>query len=112
VALSAVALGVVRHAIDVLLEIAGAKVPAGTRATLRERPLAQLQIGRAEGLLRAARAYLYAAYDDVWQRGESGAPFDVTARAEARLASVTATKLAAQAVDLVHDAAGMTAVQT
>jgi alkylation response protein AidB-like acyl-CoA dehydrogenase len=32
-------------------------------------------------------------------------------RAAARLASVTATKLAAQAVDLVHDAAGMNAMQ-
>ena len=34
------------------------------------------------------------------------------ARAAARLSSVTAAKLAAQAVDLVHDAAGMNAVQT
>jgi alkylation response protein AidB-like acyl-CoA dehydrogenase len=112
VALTAVALGVARHALDVLLEIAVTKVPAGTRASLRERPLAQLQIAQAEGLVQAARAYLYQAYDDVWQRGESETPFDVPARAAARLASVTATKLAAQAVDLVHDAAGMNAVQT
>lgn len=61
VALTAVALGVARHALDVLLEIAVSKVPAGTRASLRERPLAQLQIAQAEGLVQAARAYLYQA---------------------------------------------------
>jgi alkylation response protein AidB-like acyl-CoA dehydrogenase len=42
----------------------------------------------------------------------AGAPFDVQTRASVRLASVTAAKLAAQAVDLVHDAAGMSVVQT
>jgi alkylation response protein AidB-like acyl-CoA dehydrogenase len=111
-ALAAVAVGVARHALDELLEIAGAKVPAATRAPLRERPLAQIQLGQAEGLLQAARAYLYQATEDVWRRGAAGGPFDVQTRAAVRLASVTAAKLAAQAVDLVHDAAGMNAVQT
>ena len=111
-ALASVALGVARHAIDALMELAMVKVPLGSRATLRERPLAQIQLAEAEGLLQAARAYLYQAYDEVWRNGESGAPFDAPARAQARLASVTAVKLAARAVDLVHDAAGATAIQT
>jgi alkylation response protein AidB-like acyl-CoA dehydrogenase len=109
---AAVALGIARHAIDELVEIATGKVPAGTRASLRERPLAQLQLGQAEGLLQAGRAYLHQSVDDIWRRGADGAPFDVQARAAARLATVTAAKLAAQAVDLVHDAAGMSAMQT
>jgi alkylation response protein AidB-like acyl-CoA dehydrogenase len=66
---AAVALGVARHAIDELIEIAGGKMPAGTRAALRERPLAQIQLGQAEGLLEAARAYLYRSVEDVWRRG-------------------------------------------
>jgi alkylation response protein AidB-like acyl-CoA dehydrogenase len=111
-ALAAVALGVARHAIDELVEIAVAKVPAATRASLRERPLAQIQLGQAEGLLQAARASLYQATDDAWRRGAARAPFDERTRAAIRLASVMAAKLAAQAVDLVHDAAGMNAVQT
>jgi alkylation response protein AidB-like acyl-CoA dehydrogenase len=110
--LAAVAIGVARHAIDELVEIAVAKIPAATRASLRERPLAQIQLGQAEGLLQAGRAYLYQATDDAWRRGAAGAPFDVQTRAAMRLASVTAAKLAAQAVDLVHDAAGMSAIQT
>jgi alkylation response protein AidB-like acyl-CoA dehydrogenase len=111
-AFSAVALGVARHAIDELIEIAVSKMPAGTRASLRDRPLAQLQLGQAEGLLQAGRAYLQRCAEDVWRRGAEGRPFDVQARAAARLGAVTAAKLAAQAVDLVHDAAGMNAMQT
>ena len=111
-ALASVALGVARHAIDTLTELAVVKVPIGARAPLRERPLAQMQLAQAEGLLQAGRAYLYRTYDDAWRNGEAGATFDVPARAAARLASVTAVKLAVQAVDLVHDAAGVSAIQT
>ncbi len=110
--LAAVALGAARHAIDALMDLATVKVPAGTRALMRDRPLMQQQLGQAEGLLQAGRAYLFAATDDVWRRGEQGLPFDQRVRAAARLASVTAVKLAAQAIDLVHDAAGMNAAQT
>lgn len=109
--LSSVAVGIARHAIDELVALAIDKRPAGSRVTLRERPLAQTQLGQAEGLLGAARAYLYQATDEVWRRGGAGEPFDDRSRAAARLASVTAAKLAAQAVDLVHDAAGMNAMQ-
>ena len=110
--LAAVALGAARHAIDTLMELAGVKVPAGTRATMRERPLAQMQLAQAEGWLQAGRAYLFQSAADVWRRGEAALPFDASARAAARLGSVTAAKLAAMATDVVHDAAGMSAVQT
>jgi len=111
-ALAAVAIGTARHAIAAVVELATMKVPAGTRALMRERPLAQMQIAQAQGWVEAAHAYLSSAVARCWQMGEAGEPFDNAARAAARLASVTAVKLAAQAVDLVHDAAGMNAVQT
>jgi alkylation response protein AidB-like acyl-CoA dehydrogenase len=110
--LASVALGAARHAIDTLMDLAGVKVPAGTRATMRERPLTQMQLGQAEGWLQAGRAYLFQATEDAWRMGEAGVPFDAAARAAARLASVTAAKLAAMAVDLVHEASGMNAMQT
>jgi indole-3-acetate monooxygenase len=110
--LAAVALGIARHAIDALKELAIAKVPVGTMASLRERSIAQVQLGEAEGTLRAARSYLYASIAEIWQRGASDEPFDDQARASARIASVTAGKLAARAVDLVYDAAGISAMQT
>jgi hypothetical protein len=70
-----------------------------------------MQLAQAEGSLRAARAYLYASSDEVWRMAEAGAVFDREARAATRLASVTAVKLCLRGVDLIHDAAGMSAVQ-
>lgn len=110
--LSAVALGIARHAIDALKELAVSKVPLGTMASLRERPIAQIQLGEAEGTLRAARSYLYGSIAEIWKRGEADEPFDAEVLASARMASVTAGKLAARTVDLVYDAAGISAMQT
>ncbi len=110
--LVSVVLGTARHALDTFNEIAQAKVPAATRATLRERPIAQTQYAQAEGLLNAARAYFYNCNDEIWRKGEAGESFSIEDRAHARLAVVTAAKLAVQAVDLVADAAGMNSAQT
>src|SRR5262249_17728885 len=102
-ALAAVALGVASHSLDAFTELAVAKVPTTTRATLRERPIAQIQFAQAQGLVEAGRSYLYGVLDEVWRMGESGAVFDERARANARLASATAARLCAQAVDLIYD---------
>jgi alkylation response protein AidB-like acyl-CoA dehydrogenase len=110
--LVSVVLGTARHALDALNEIAQAKVPAAARATLRERPIAQIQFAQAEGLLHAARAYFYNCNDEIWRKGETGESFSIEDRAHARLAVVTAAKLAVQAVDLVADAAGMNSALT
>ena len=110
--LVSVVLGTARHALDAFNEIAQAKVPAATRATLRERPIAQIQFAQAEGLLHAARAYFYGCNDEIWRKGEAGESFTIEDRAQARLAVITAAKLAVQAVDLVADAAGMNSAQT
>lgn len=109
--LAAVILGTARHALDSFVELARGKVPVGTMATLRERPIAQTQYATAEGLLGAARAYFYQANDEVWRKGEAGESFTLEDRAHARLGNVMPVKLALQAIDLVADAAGMSAVQ-
>jgi alkylation response protein AidB-like acyl-CoA dehydrogenase len=98
--------------IDAFVELAGAKVPATSRSLLRDRPLAQIQLAQAEGLLRAARAYFYESNDDIWRKGAGTPQVDSNSRALARLASVTAVKLSAQAVDLIYDAAGISAIRT
>src|SRR5262249_33055792 len=111
-ALVAVVLGIARHALDAVNEIAQAKVPAASRSLLRERPIAQTQFAQAEGLLQASRAYFYNCNDEIWRKGETGESFSIQDRAHARLAVVTAVKLALQAVDLVADAAGMNSTLT
>ncbi len=110
--LAAVVIGIARHARDAVNEIAQSKVPTATRALLRERSIAQTQFAQAEGLLQAARAYFYQNNDEIWRKGEAGESFSRMDHAHARLASVTAVKLALQAIDLVTDIAGMNAVKT
>ena len=110
--LACTVLGIARHALDALNEIAQAKIPLGSRATLRERHVAQTQFAQAEGLLRAARAYFYNCNDEIWRKGEEGGTFSIEDRAHARLAIVTAVKLAVQAIDIVADVAGMNSTQT
>jgi indole-3-acetate monooxygenase len=109
--LAACAVGAARNMIDRFVELAAAKVPAGGNfARLAERAPAQIAVGEAEGLYLAAHAVLADAVNWVWARGEAQDPFDNNALARQRLGVVTAVRLAAQAIDLLHDAAGMNAV--
>ncbi len=110
-ALASVAIGATQHVLDAFAELAGAKVPLGSRGLLRERPFAQTHLAEATGLVRAGRLYVREANDEVWRRGAAGEPFDLESRASARLASVTAVRLCLRAVDLIHDVAGMNAIQ-
>ncbi|SRR5579885_407075 len=109
--LAAVVIGTARHALDALAELAQVKVPVGTRGTLRERATAQIEFAQAQGLLRAASAYFYQCHNEIWRKGEAGESFNAQDHAYARLANVTAVKLALQAIDLVADAAGMNSAQ-
>jgi len=107
--LSPVALGVARHALDAFVELASAKKPTGARDLLRERVTAQAQLGEAEGLLQAARSFFYETVEEAEaRRGAGRAPTDA-ARARMRLGSVMAAQFSARAVDLIYEAAGLTA---
>ena len=109
-ALTACSVGAARNAIARFMELASAKVPTGNFTLLAERPPAQIALGEAQGLYQAARAVLMETAHTSWDRGVAHEPFDNAALARSRLGLVTAVRLAAQAVDLLHDAAGMSAV--
>ena len=111
-ALAATVLGAAQHALQTVDQIARAKVPTASQSLLRDRPIAQTQFAQATGLLNAGRAYFYQVNDEIWRRGEAGDTFSLEDRAHARLAVVTAVKLALQAIDLAADIAGMNAAQT
>ena len=111
--LAACAVGAARNMIDRFVELAATKVPAGGNfSRLAERAPAQIAAGEAEGLYLAARAVLHESTERVWARGLARRPFDNAALAEQRLATVTAVRLAAQAIDCLHDAAGMSSVKS
>jgi alkylation response protein AidB-like acyl-CoA dehydrogenase len=107
------ATGAARNAIDRFADLAAGKVPVGgDPARLAERPNAHRAVGEAEGLFRAAHATLADGVDTVWCRGAAGLPFADVDVAGYRVSMVTAVQLAARAVDLIHDVAGMDAVMT
>ncbi len=110
VAKAAVALGIARHAIDALKDLARTKIPTGQMSSLRERPALQIDIARAEAIVRSARAFLHQTVDEVWQVVSAGNPLLPQQLAVLRLAAVDAVHRCAQAVDLMYNAGGATAI--
>lgn len=108
-AMGAVALGIAQGAVDVCLELAQTKQPAGTTGLLRERPMFQARLAEAVALVRAARAWLYAAVQQSWALHRSQGQVSLDERAGILLAAAHATRSAATAVDIVYTAAGGTA---
>jgi alkylation response protein AidB-like acyl-CoA dehydrogenase len=108
--LACVPLGIARAAIETFVELAEGKTPVGSASKLREKSSAQDAVGRAEALLRSARAFMVETMHDIWNTVAAGRAPSLPQRAVARLAAAQAARASAQAVDLICDAAGGTAV--
>ena len=109
--LASVAFGVAAAAIEELVDIAINKTPAYTPSALRERPVAQSQIAEAEAKLGSARAYLYDAFDEFWDRAKQGQMLPQKQKDKIQLASTHGIQAAAEAVDLVQRAAGTSGIR-
>ena len=107
---AAVALGIARHALAALKELAQQKTPTGQTSLLRERAAVQAEVARAEALVRAGRAFLSAVFDEVWQQVVAGRAPTAEQHALLRLAGVDGVQRAVQAVDLLYSAGGATAI--
>lgn len=111
ISLAAPAMGVARAAIDSLLELGAKKTPAYTGSTVAARPAAQMQLGEAEALLGAARAYVYGSLEDAWQTVRQGKFLSRRQKIAIQLAASHAVRSSAQVVELVHLAAGTSAIR-
>ncbi|MBV8458866.1 MAG: acyl-CoA dehydrogenase family protein [Acetobacteraceae bacterium] len=101
-----VALGIARAAVEALCEIAGGKTPMGSQVVLQQKPYAQVELTRAEALIRSGRAYLFDELGQMWEHAVAGDEISVRQRAQVRLAACQAIQLAIQAVDVVCALAG------
>jgi alkylation response protein AidB-like acyl-CoA dehydrogenase len=110
-ATAAPALGIARAAIDELVKLATPKTPMYTAKTLRERSVVQVQVAGAEAKLAAARAFFYAMWDELWKLANGGRSLAPMDKARCQLAASHAATAAAEAVDLVHLAAGGSAIR-
>ena len=109
-AIASVPLGIARAAIEAFVALAEAKTPMGGASRLREKASAQADVGKAEALLRSARAFLVESVHDIWNAVAAGDTPSLPQRATARLAAAQAAAASAQAVDLLYNAAGGTAL--
>jgi alkylation response protein AidB-like acyl-CoA dehydrogenase len=106
---AAVSLGVARATLDAATDLARGKASAGIKA-MRENNAVQTLIGRTEGNLRAARAYLYATAAEAWRDLTHSGELSNEHRIALRLASTWTIHQAASVVDTAYHMAGATAV--
>lgn len=107
---ASVMLGIARRAIDEIVTLAQAKKPMQSSKTLSQSPIAQVEVARAEALLRSATAFLDETVDSAWQTVLAGDKVSVEQRLSARLAGSFAGEQACAAVDLCYKAGGGAAV--
>jgi indole-3-acetate monooxygenase len=109
---AAVALGIACDAIDTFMALARTKTPAMATSPLVTQHTTHERVGRAEALLRAARAFLYKTVRELPYSPTYSEALSDDLRASIRLASAHAAQNAAEAVDLMFNAAGTTASYT
>lgn len=107
---SAVAIGIARHAIRAFGELATDKVPTGSVRALADRASAQRDLARATAMVNAAVALTYAAIDRAWQAAIASDRLTIETKADLRMAATHNTWSAAEAVDLLYHAAGGSAI--
>jgi len=108
--LSVVGLGVARAALDELRDMASGRISVTGAPAVADRPLAQVEIAKAEAALRAARCFFYEAIDDVWQLVLADEPLPAEKVNLLRLSSTHAVRVAAEVARSAQMLSGMTGV--
>ncbi len=112
VVLAPVALGVARLAIDEFKRLALGKTPFMSATSLSERPVAQMALGKAEGVLSAARSFFHATATEAWERTLAGRASTREEKGTLMLAAVHLMQSSVEAVDHICGVAGTSGVYT
>ena len=104
--LAAVPLGIARHAIDIVRDLARTKIASRSRRSLNEDATMQANLGIAEAALRSARAFLYETLEKAWEAVSAGQALGIEERAMLWLASTHTATAAKQAAELMFTAGG------
>ena len=106
---AAVALGTARSCLDAFTELATTKTPRAMDALLRDQPMIQNEVGRAEARLRSGLAFLREAVRGIWDAVIANGAVTLEQRAVLRLATTDGIRTAVSIVDMVYNMAGATA---
>jgi indole-3-acetate monooxygenase len=107
---SVVPLGIAQGAIDCFIELAGKKMRLGSALPLREHESTQATIGRAETAVRAARAFLVDAMEELMAATDVGGARLLQARATFRAACTNAAESAMRVANWIAAGAGTAAI--
>ena len=105
-----VSVGIAAAALDEFIELARWKVPAYQTAPMRSQQLVQFAVGKAKGRVDSARDTLHRAAQQASAAALSG-PLTMDAKIRVQLAACCAAEFCAEAVRIVHDAAGSSAIR-
>jgi alkylation response protein AidB-like acyl-CoA dehydrogenase len=104
-------LGVARRALDEVTELARTKTPVASSGPLKERASAQVQLGRAEAILRSGRLLLLDTLREAWRRCKDHETHTLEQKTDLLLGMAHAMSSAVQAVELACSIAGTTAIR-
>jgi len=110
VGFAAVALGVARAGLDIVLDLAQGKVPGYASQTLKHDPDMQQLVGRAEIRWRAARSFLLSTVSDVQLRLEHADAIGQDDRIALRMAGTHGIREAAAVLDAAYAVAGSSGI--
>jgi len=108
--LAVVGLGVARSALDQLIDMASGGTSITGAPRMADRAYVQLELAKAEAMLRSARAFFYDETDRVWQTVLAGDVPSVKAKSVLRLAITHAARSAAEVARMACALAGTTAI--
>jgi alkylation response protein AidB-like acyl-CoA dehydrogenase len=108
---TAVSVGIAAAAIEELVDLATRKKPSYSRIALHEREMAQHHAGKARGLVDASRASIHTAISELYAEVQTDRRYSQKTMMRCQLAACFGVDACAEAVDLVHEAAGSSAIR-
>ncbi len=108
--LAPVGLGIATQAIDEFKQLAQGKTPFMSATSLRDRPVAQMALGKAEAVLCSARSFFYETVAEAWERTAAGQASTREEKAKLMLAAVHLMQSSVEAVDHVSVVAGTSGI--
>jgi alkylation response protein AidB-like acyl-CoA dehydrogenase len=108
--LAVVGLGIARSALDDFVAIAGAQPSITGAPKMADRAYVQLELAKAEAMLRSARAFFYDETDVVWNKVLAGDEVSLKSTTVLRLAITHAARTSAEVARMVCALAGTGAI--
>jgi alkylation response protein AidB-like acyl-CoA dehydrogenase len=109
--LAIVGIGVARAALDDIIVMAGGRTSITGAPVMADRAYVQLEVAKAEAMLRSARSFFYEATEALWGEVLAGAPTPKTVTLM-RLAATNAARSGAEVARIACSLAGTTSIYT